>query len=163
MSDTESKPLNRYARQIRYAPIGEQGQRRLLASKALICGCGALGSVIANTLARAGVGTLRIVDRDFLELNNLQRQVLFDEADVAAALPKAVAAAYKLRRINSNIEIEPIVADVDPGNIWLSVTAAISFSTGPTISKRVSCSMKRRRNCNFLGFTADALVPKGKP
>jgi len=117
MSDTESKPLNRYARQIRYAPIGEQGQRRLLASKALICGCGALGSVIANTLARAGVGTLRIVDRDFLELNNLQRQVLFDEADVAAALPKAVAAAYKLRRINSNIEIEPIVADVDPGNI----------------------------------------------
>ncbi|HEY2759956.1 MAG TPA: ThiF family adenylyltransferase, partial [Pirellulales bacterium] len=100
MSDSESKSLNRYARQMRYAPLGEEGQRKLLASRALICGCGALGSVIANTLARAGVGKLRIVDRDFLELSNLQRQVLFDEADVAAALPKAVAAAEKLRRIN---------------------------------------------------------------
>jgi adenylyltransferase/sulfurtransferase len=73
--------------------------------------------VIANTLARAGVGKLRIVDRDFLELNNLQRQVLYDEADVAAALPKAVAAAEKLRQINSEIEIEPIVADVSASNI----------------------------------------------
>src|ERR1700752_2429254 len=109
--------LDRYARQMRYPPIGEEGQRRLLASRALVCGCGALGSVIANTLARAGVGKLRIVDRDFLELNNLQRQVLFDEADVAAAMPKAVAAAEKLRLINSSIEIEPIVADVEPGNV----------------------------------------------
>ncbi len=109
--------LERYARQMRCAPIGEEGQRRLLASHALICGCGALGSVIANTLARGGVGKLRIVDRDFLELNNLQRQVLYDEADVAAALPKAVAAAEKLQRINSQIEIEPVVADVDAGNI----------------------------------------------
>ena len=73
--------------------------------------------VIANTLARAGVGTLRIVDRDFLELNNLQRQILFDEQDVAARLPKAVAAATKLARINSEIEIEPLVADVDHRNI----------------------------------------------
>jgi adenylyltransferase/sulfurtransferase len=102
---------------MRYLPIGEEGQRRLLASRALICGCGALGSVIANTLARAGIGKLRIVDRDFLELNNLQRQVLFDENDVARALPKAVAAAEKLRTINSSIEIEPIVADIEPGNI----------------------------------------------
>jgi molybdopterin-synthase adenylyltransferase len=117
MNDSETTPLDRYARQMRYAPIGESGQRCLLASRALICGCGALGSVIANTLARAGVGKLRIVDRDFLELNNLQRQMLFDEADVTATLPKAVAAAEKLRRINSDIEIEPIVADVDPGNI----------------------------------------------
>ena len=76
-----------------------------------------VGSVLANTLARAGVGKLRIVDRDFLELNNLQRQVLYDEADVAANLPKAVAAAEKLRHINSEIDIEPIVADVDAGNI----------------------------------------------
>ncbi len=117
MTQADLNPLDRYARQMRYAPIGENGQRRLLASRALICGCGALGSVIANTLVRAGVGKLRIVDRDFLELNNLQRQVLFDEADVVAALPKAVAAAEKLRRINSGIEIEPIVADVDAGNI----------------------------------------------
>lgn len=110
-------PLDRYARQWRYEPLGRSGQARLGEGRALICGCGALGSVIANTLARAGVGYLRIVDRDFLELNNLQRQVLFDEADVAARLPKAVAAATKLARINSEIEIEPLVADVDHRNI----------------------------------------------
>jgi adenylyltransferase/sulfurtransferase len=109
--------LDRYARQIRFAPLGEDGQRRLLASRVLVCGCGALGSVLANTLARAGVGKLRIVDRDFVETTNLQRQVLFDEDDVAANLPKAIAAANKLRRINSQIEIEPIVADVDHLNI----------------------------------------------
>ncbi|HVW35906.1 MAG TPA: ThiF family adenylyltransferase, partial [Pirellulales bacterium] len=109
--------LDRYSRQIRFASIGEAGQRRLLAGRALVCGCGALGSVLANTLARSGVGKLRIVDRDFVETSNLQRQVLFDEDDVAAQLPKAVAAANKLRRINSTIEIEPIVADVDHANI----------------------------------------------
>src|SRR3954462_15834937 len=117
MPKPESNSLERYVRQMRYAPLGEEGQRRLLGSRALICGCGALGSVLANTLARAGVGKLRLVDRDFLELNNLQRQVLYDESDVAAALPKAVAAAEKLRQINSAIEIEPIVADVSPANI----------------------------------------------
>src|SRR5215469_1654367 len=115
----ESQPpmLDRYARQIRFAPLGEDGQRRLLASRVLVCGCGALGSVLANTLARAGVGKLRIVDRDFVETTNLQRQVLFDEDDVAANLPKAIAAASKLRRINSQIEIEPVVADVDHLNV----------------------------------------------
>ncbi len=117
MSTNKTDSLDRYARQVRYPPIGEARQRKLLASRALVCGCGALGSVIANTLARAGVGKLRIVDRDFLELNNLQRQVLYDEADVAANLPKAVAAAEKLRAINSQIEIEPIVVDVTPDNI----------------------------------------------
>jgi molybdopterin/thiamine biosynthesis adenylyltransferase len=105
--------FDRYVRQMRYPHIGEEGQQRLFESRVLVCGCGALGSVLANTLARAGVGKLRIVDRDFLELNNLQRQVLYDEADVAAGIPKAIAAAEKLRRINSDIEIEPIVADVD--------------------------------------------------
>src|SRR5512132_1545600 len=109
--------LARYVRQMRYSPIGEEGQRRLLASRVLLCGCGALGTVLANTLVRAGVGHLRIVDRDFLELNNLQRQVLYDEADVAAELPKSVAATEKLRRINSEITIEPVVADVDAANI----------------------------------------------
>lgn len=109
--------LDRYSRQIRFAAIGEAGQRRLAASRALVCGCGALGSVLANTLARSGVGSLRIVDRDFVETSNLQRQVLFDEDDVAAHLPKAVAAANKLRRINSEIEIEPIVSDVDHTNL----------------------------------------------
>jgi adenylyltransferase/sulfurtransferase len=111
------RDLDRYARQVRFAPLGEEGQRRLLASRVLLCGCGALGTVLANTLARAGVGFLRIADRDFLELNNLQRQVLFDEEDVAAGLPKAIAAANKLRRINSTITIEPVVTDVDHTNI----------------------------------------------
>ncbi len=109
--------LDRYIRQMRYPPLGEEGQRGLSQSRALICGCGALGSVLANTLARAGVGHLRIVDRDFLETNNLQRQVLYDEDDVAAGIPKAIAAEAKLRKINSQIEIEAIVADVDHGNI----------------------------------------------
>lgn len=109
--------LDRYVRQMRYSPIGEVGQTRLLGSRVLICGMGALGSVIANTLARAGVGHLRIVDRDYLELNNLQRQVLYDEEDVAAGIPKAIAASNRLVKINSQIEIEPIVADVDHRNL----------------------------------------------
>ncbi len=109
--------FTRYARQMRYPPFGEQGQERLAASRVLVCGCGALGSVLADTLVRAGVGHVRIADRDFLETSNLQRQVLFDEDDVARRLPKAIAAAEKLRRINSEIEIEPIVADVDHTNL----------------------------------------------
>ncbi len=109
--------LRRYQRQARFAPLGAAGQLRLAESRALVCGCGALGSVIANTLARAGVGHLRIVDRDFLELTNLQRQVLFEEQDVADGLPKAVAAANRLARINSEIELEPVVADVTFANI----------------------------------------------
>lgn len=109
---------------MRYLPLGEEGQRRLAASRALICGCGALGSVLANTLARAGVGKLRIVDRDFLELNNLQRQVLYDEDDVASGLPKAIAAEARLRKINSQIEIEALVVDVDHTNIT-SLTAGV--------------------------------------
>ncbi|REJ64585.1 MAG: thiazole biosynthesis adenylyltransferase ThiF [Planctomycetota bacterium] len=117
MSGKAEQNLDRYVRQMRYAPLGEEGQRKIASSRALICGCGALGSVLANTLARAGVGLLRIVDRDFLELNNLQRQVLYDEEDVAAGLPKAIAAANKLRRINSQIEIEPVVVDVDHTNV----------------------------------------------
>jgi molybdopterin-synthase adenylyltransferase len=109
--------LSRYARQTRFAPLGEEGQRRLMQSRALLCGCGALGSAIANTLVRAGVGSLRIVDRDFVEVGNLQRQVLFDEADAEAGMPKAVAAAEKLRQINSTVNVEPVVADIDPTNI----------------------------------------------
>ena len=111
------KNLERYARQICYTPLGEAGQRQMLESRVLICGCGALGSVIANTLVRAGVGHVRIVDRDFLELNNLQRQVIYNERDVEARLPKAIAAANRLREINSEVDIEPIVSDVDFTNI----------------------------------------------
>jgi molybdopterin-synthase adenylyltransferase len=109
--------LARYARQMRFAPIGEAGQRRIAQSKALLCGCGALGSAIANLLVRAGVGMLKIVDRDFVELHNLQRQSLFDEADARTAAPKAVAAAEQLRKINSTVSIEPIVANIEPENI----------------------------------------------
>jgi adenylyltransferase/sulfurtransferase len=109
--------LERYSKQVLFAGLGEERQRRLLGSKVLLCGCGALGTVLAETLTRAGVGHLRIVDRDFVELSNLQRQVLYDEQDIADQIPKAVAAAAKLRRINSEITIEPIVADVDHTNI----------------------------------------------
>ena len=107
----------RYSRQIRFPQIGEDGQAQLRDARVLLVGCGALGSSIADTLIRAGVGFLRIVDRDFLEISNLQRQVLFDENDVEQMLPKAVAASEHLRRINSTAVIEPIVADVDAGNI----------------------------------------------
>lgn len=114
---TNDEPLERYSRQMRFPGIGERGQKKLLAGKALVCGCGALGTVIANTLVRAGVGRVRIVDRDFVETNNLQRQVLFDESDVAANLPKAEAAARKLRPMNTAVTIEPVVADIERSNI----------------------------------------------
>lgn len=103
----------RYLRQIIYPNIGEAGQERLLAARVLVVGCGATGSVIASTLARTGIGFLKIVDRDFVELNNLQRQVLYDEEDVRSRTPKAIAAAQKLQRINSAIQIAPHVADVN--------------------------------------------------
>jgi molybdopterin-synthase adenylyltransferase len=109
--------LERYSRQMRFAGIGEEGQRRLLASHVTLCGCGALGTVLANALVRAGVGHLRLIDRDFIETSNLQRQVLFDEHDVAENLPKAEAAARKLGAINSEVHVEPVVTDIDRTNI----------------------------------------------
>jgi molybdopterin-synthase adenylyltransferase len=109
--------LDRYSRQIRFPQLGEAGQRALLGSRVALCGCGALGTVLANHLARAGVGFIRVVDRDFIETHNLQRQVLFDEQDVADNLPKAEAAARKMRAINSTITVEPVVTDLDHTNI----------------------------------------------
>lgn len=108
---------SRYSRQIRFAPWGEQGQARLAASRVAIAGCGALGTVQAEILTRAGVGRLRIVDRDIVEWSNLQRQFLFSEADAAEGTPKAVAAARRLAQINSEVAIEPHVADLGPSNI----------------------------------------------
>lgn len=108
---------SRYQKQLLFAGIGAEGQAALSQSRVLVCGCGALGSVLVETLARAGVGFIRVVDRDFVELSNLQRQVLFDEDDVANRVPKAVAAGNRLARINSEIEVDPIVADVNYTNI----------------------------------------------
>ena len=108
---------DRYSRQTRFAPIGEEGQKRLASSRVLLIGLGALGTVVADQLVRAGVGFLRMVDRDFVELSNLQRQSLFDETDIERSLPKAAAAETKLRRINSSVQIEAKVDDVNPGNI----------------------------------------------
>lgn len=107
---------DRYSRQILFRDIGESGQQRLLASSAVIVGCGAIGAATANLLARCGVGRLRVIDRDFVEPSNLQRQTLFDEQDASTALPKAVAAERKLRAVNSTVAIEGIVADLDPRN-----------------------------------------------
>jgi molybdopterin/thiamine biosynthesis adenylyltransferase len=110
-------PLERYSRQMRHPGIRRDGQERLLASRVTLVGCGALGTVLANTLVRAGVGFIRLIDRDFIEPSNLQRQVLFDEQDIRDNLPKAEAAARKLRQINSSVRIEPVVVDVDRTNI----------------------------------------------
>jgi molybdopterin/thiamine biosynthesis adenylyltransferase len=118
--------FGRYARQTRLPEIGMEGQRKLSQSSVLVVGCGALGSTLASTLVRAGIGLVRIVDRDVLELNNLQRQVLFDEDDVAKGLPKAEAAVSKLRKINSSVGVEGHVTDVTPKNIE-SLMAEVSL------------------------------------
>ncbi len=109
--------LSRYARQVVFPGIGEEGQRRILAARVTIVGVGATGTVLANNLARAGVGYLRLVDRDFVEWHNLQRQTLFGENEARDGVPKAIAAAAHLRQVNSQIQIEPVVADVTPENV----------------------------------------------
>jgi len=107
----------RYSRQVLFPGVGAEGQRKLATSRITIVGCGATGSVLASLLARAGVGTIRIIDRDYVEPSNLQRQSLFDEADAAESLPKAIAAARKIAAFNSEIVVEPHVADLTPANI----------------------------------------------
>ncbi len=116
--------IDRYSRQILFPEIGEEGQRRLGNSRVVIVGCGALGTIIATSLVRAGVGKVRIIDRDFIEYHNLQRQVLFDEDDIRNQLPKAIAAEQHLKRVNSSVEIEGVVADVNYTNIERLVTGA---------------------------------------
>src|SRR3984885_14557741 len=113
----DPKSYERYSRQILFSEIGEPGQQRLLESSAVIVGCGALGTALANLLVRAGIGRLRIIDRDFVEPSNLQRQTLFEEADANEALPKAVAAERRLRAIRSDANVEGIVSDLTPANI----------------------------------------------
>jgi molybdopterin-synthase adenylyltransferase len=118
---TANFPMNtaqreKYSRQILFAGIGEAGQEKLLGASAVLVGCGALGTVAANLLVRAGVGRLRIIDRDFVEASNLQRQTLFEEADAREALPKAAAAERRLRAINADVQVEGLVADLTPEN-----------------------------------------------
>ena len=108
---------DRYSRQILFPGIGAEGQQKLSAATVAIVGCGATGACVSSLLARAGVGRLRIIDRDYVETSNLQRQVLFDEADAAESLPKAVAAARKISAFNSHIAVEPQVADLTPENV----------------------------------------------
>jgi adenylyltransferase/sulfurtransferase len=108
---------DRYSRQILFDGIGRAGQRRLASARVAIIGCGATGSAMAALLARSGVGSLRIVDRDFVEPSNLQRQTLFDENDAAQSLPKAIAAARRIAAFNSQIMVEPRVADLTPENV----------------------------------------------
>src|SRR5436190_13715608 len=107
----------RYSRQILFHEIGKTGQERLLRARVLLVGCGALGASHAEMLARAGVGSLRIVDRDFVEFTNLQRQTLFKESDAAERLPKAIAAKTRIGEINSEINVDAIVADVNNSNV----------------------------------------------
>ena len=109
--------MERYSRQSVFAPIGTEGQKKLLQSRVAIIGMGALGTVSANNLCRAGVGYIRLVDRDYVELTNLQRQILFNEDDAKNKLPKAIAAYNHLSGVNSEITLEPIVTDVNSSNI----------------------------------------------
>jgi molybdopterin-synthase adenylyltransferase len=113
MSPGESE---RYSRQILFRPIGSEGQEKIRKARLAIVGCGALGSVSAELLARAGVGTLVLIDRDYVDTSNLQRQLLFDEFDAADERPKVVAAADRLHRINHDVAVEPHVADLTPSN-----------------------------------------------
>ena len=109
----------RYSRQILFAPIGLQGQERIVQAKVVVVGCGAIGASVCTLLARAGIGTLRIIDRDYVEVSNLQRQLLFDEEDARQSLPKAEAAARKLRLINSEVAVETQVKDLTPQTLPL--------------------------------------------
>jgi adenylyltransferase/sulfurtransferase len=107
----------RYSRQVLFPGIGREGQEKLSTARVALVGCGATGSALASLLARAGVGTIRIIDRDYVETSNLQRQSLFDEADAAQSFPKAIAAARRISAFNSQNRIDPVVADLAPANI----------------------------------------------
>ncbi len=116
--------IDRYSRQMLFPGIGKEGQTRLGNSYVVIIGCGALGTIIATTLVRAGVGKIKIIDRDFIEYHNLQRQVIFDEDDIRNGLPKAIAAERHLKKVNSAVEVEGIVADVNYTNIERLISGA---------------------------------------
>lgn len=148
----------RYSRQIRFAPIGEAGQLRLREASVLIAGCGALGASLAQHMARAGVGRLVIVDRDYVELSNLHRQTLFDEEDARRVMPKAKAAEEKLRRLNGETAVEAHVADMGPANIggYAADVDLILDGTDNAATRLLLCDEAFRRGIPFLygGVTA---------
>ena len=115
---------DRYSRQVLFRGIGSEGQKRLAVARVAIVGCGATGSAVASLLARSGVGTLRIIDRDYVEPSNLQRQTLFDETDARESLPKTIAAAKRIASFNSQIVVEPQVADLTPENVEVLLEGA---------------------------------------
>jgi molybdopterin/thiamine biosynthesis adenylyltransferase len=142
--------VSRYDKQILFGPIGKEGQQKFSRARVTVIGLGALGSMIANHLARAGVGFLRLVDRDFVELDNLQRQVLYDEEDVRAALPKAAAAAQKIARINSEIALDPRVCDVN-------------YSNAEELARDVDLVLDGTDNFETRFVLNDACVKLGRP
>ncbi len=115
--DNHIDGLSRYAKHMLLKGFGKAGQERLVSSRVAVIGCGGLGTVISNHFVRAGIGCITIVDRDYIELDNLQRQMLFDEDDISRGLPKAIAAARKLGRVNSQVTVIPVVTDINPRNI----------------------------------------------
>ena len=125
----------RYSRQVLFAGIGESGQRKLSASHITIVGCGATGSALASLLARAGVGTIRIIDRDYVDASNLQRQMLFNEADAAESMPKAIAAARKISAFNSGIVVEPRMLTWSPETLKFCLKEPSSSWMARTILK----------------------------
>ena len=139
-----------YSRQILFSGIGQEGQEKLRTARVVIVGCGGTGSAIASLLTRSGVGFLRIIDRDYVEASNLQRQTLYDEEDAAAFLPKAVASARKLAQANSAVEIEPQVADLTPANV-------------ETLLDGCSLIMDGTDNFETRYLINDYAVMKGKP
>ena len=148
--------VSRYHRQILLPQVGPDGQRRLGEATVLLIGCGALGTVIAEQLTRAGVGRLRICDRDIIELTNLQRQVLFDEADARAGTPKAVAAAERLARVNAQVHVEPHVIDVHSGNIE-------DLIEGERGAPRAGLILDGTDNADIRYLINDAAVKQGVP
>ena len=142
--------MSRYAKQVLFGPLGKEGQERLGKARATIIGLGALGSTLANHLVRAGVGFVRLVDRDFVELDNLQRQVLYDEDDVKANLPKAAAAAAKLARINSEVTLDPRVCDVN-------------FANAEELARDVDLVLDGTDNFETRFLLNDACVKLGRP
>ena len=145
--------LERYSRQVLFAGIGAEGQQRLAHSRVVLVGCGATGSATAGMLARAGVGFLRLIDRDYVEPSNLQRQVLFEEADAAESLPKAIAASRKIRAFNADIQSNPTSPISAPATRKRCSPQQTSSWTAPTISKPGTWSMISRSRTPFPGST----------